>query len=76
MEITKKNRGEFLGFIDGENSIFINEQNYKEKFSEYLDDVNNPKWERIANNGREYVLKNLNNDVAANSLIDLMEKLL
>lgn len=76
MEITKKNRGEFLGFIDGENSIFINEQNYKEKFSEYLNDVNNPKWERIANNGREYVLKNLNNDVAANSLIDLMEKLL
>ena len=31
-----------------------------------------PKWEKIANAGRDYALENFNNDKAANSLADLM----
>ena len=73
MEITKRNYGDYLGFVDEETAIFINEKNYKDKFSEYLSDVDNTKWEKIATAGREYVLKELNNDKAADSLADLME---
>lgn len=76
MEITKKNKGEFLGFIDEETAIFITEKNYKEKFNEYLSDPENPKWERIANAGREFTLKNYTNDKAVESLVDLMHTLI
>ena len=76
VEITKKNRGEYLGYVDGETAIFINEKNYKEKFQEFLNDPDNPKWEKIANAGREYVLKNLNNDKAVESLVKVFEELI
>ena len=76
MEITNENRGNYLGFIDGETAIFINQKNYKEKFQEFLDDSNNPKWEKIANSGRKFVLKNLNNDKAVESLVEIMKKLI
>ena len=76
MEITKENQGDYYGFIDGENSVFINKKNYKEKFEEYLMDVNNPKWEKIANEGRNYSLKEFNNDKAVDSLVELMENYL
>ena len=36
MEITKQNRGEYLGFVDGESAVFINTDNYKEKFEEKI----------------------------------------
>jgi len=75
MEITDKNKGEYLGFIDGKSAIYINEDNYKEKFDEYLSDVNNPKWEQIANEGRTHALTNLNNDKAVESLVDLIRDL-
>lgn len=74
MEITKKNGGEYLGYVDGETAIFINESNYEEKFGEFLKNPGNPKWERIANAGRKYALENLNNDKAVDSLVDLMEE--
>ncbi len=76
MEITKKNKGEFLGYEDGKHAIFINEENYKEKFQEYLDDPENSRWKKIAELGREYTLKNFNNDVAISSLVELMKSLL
>lgn len=75
MEITKKNRGNYIGFEDGVSSIFINEQNYKAKFQEFLDDPDNPNWEKIANSGREHAMKNLNNDKAVSSLVELMGSL-
>jgi len=34
MEITKQNRGEYLGFVDDQTAVFINEKNYKDKFEE------------------------------------------
>ena len=76
MEITKKNKGQFLGYEDGKTAIFINESNYKQKFQEYLRDPNNKKWQEIASAGRNYTLKNFNNDKAVSSLVDLMEYLL
>ena len=74
-EITKKNNGYFLGYKDNETAIFINEKNYKEKFEQYISDPDNPKWEQIANAGREYTMNNLTNDKAVNSLVELMKEL-
>ena len=76
MEITEKNDGLHTGFIDNETSIFINEKNYVQKFQEYLDDVDNPKWKEIAQAGNNFALKNFNNDVGVNSLVDLMTELI
>ena len=76
MEITKKNRGEYLGYEDGKTAIFIDKDNYEEKFEAYLNDLGNDKWERIAKNGREFTLKNFSNDKAATELVDLMKKLI
>ena len=76
MEITKENYGEHLGFIDNETSIFINKNNYKEKFNEYLSDLDNPKWEKIADAGRDYAINNFNNDIATNRLVELIENII
>lgn len=76
MEITELNEGKYLGYQDGETAIFINENNYKEKFNEYLSDQDNPKWEIIANQGRKYTLENLSNDKAVDTLVDLMEEII
>ena len=76
MEITEKNGGKYLGYTDNETAIFINEDNYEDKFKEFIKNPNNPKWKKIADNGRKYALENLNNDKAVNSLVDLMEELL
>jgi len=76
MEITENNYGKYLGFEDDHTAIFINESNYKDKFEEFLSDATNSKWEDIANNGRKYVMENLNNDIAANSLAELMRSYL
>ena len=72
MEITENNYGTYLGYEDNHTAIFINESNYKDKFEEFLSDKTNPKWEDIASNGRKYIMENLNNDIAANSLAELM----
>tara|TARA_B100000029_G_scaffold476258_1_gene520255 strand:- start:2616 stop:3596 length:981 start_codon:yes stop_codon:yes gene_type:complete len=76
MEITEKNNGKFLGFRDGINSIFINEDNYKIKFQEYLHDSDNSKWSEIAEAGRNYVIENLTNDHAINSLLEIIDELI
>jgi hypothetical protein len=75
MEITEKNRGQYLGFKDNKSAIFINENNYKQKFEEYFSDKNNPKWEEIANEGKNHVLNNLSNDNAVNNLVEIMQEL-
>ncbi len=76
MEITDKNRGNYLGFKDLETAVFINEKNYKNKFEEFLEDPNDPKWEQIADSGRKFVLSELNNDKAVDSLIEIMNNLI
>ena len=47
----------------------------KEKFLEFIEDSNNPKWENIANAGREYALQELNNDVVVENIISLAYQL-
>jgi len=76
MEITERNKCQYLGFVDEENVIKINEKNYKQKFEMYLSDVDNPKWKKIANAGREHALKNLSNDKAVDSLVKVFEELI
>ena len=76
MEITKKNNGYFLGYKDNETAIFIDEKNYKEKFQQYISDPDNPKWEQIANAGREYTMNNLTNEQAVISLVELIKEII
>lgn len=75
MEITDKNNGYYLGYKDGENAVFINENNYERKFQEYMQSNEDPRWEKIANAGKEHSLNNLNNDKAVEQLVNLMKKL-
>lgn len=74
MEFTEINDGSYLGFVDNETAIFINEKNYKKKFENFLEDPDNPKWEEIAIKGRQHALENLSNDQATNSLVNLMRE--
>ena len=76
MEMTEKNDGCYLGFKDGETSIFMNEKNYKKKFEEFLNDPDNKKWQEIASAGREHVMSNLTNEKAVNRLVNLMRELI
>ena len=76
MEITEKNKGEYLGYKNYESAIFINEKNYEDKFKEYLEDFDNPQWEQIATSGKAHAINNLNNDRAVDSLVNLMQELI
>ena len=74
MEVTDKNYAKTLGFKDGVTAVFINEKNYKEKFEEYLTDIDNPKWEEIASAGRTFAMENFNNDKGVSSLVELIKE--
>lgn len=76
LEVTKKNKCEYVGFEDGKNAIFINEDNYRDRFEEYLSDPDNPKWAIIANEGRKFAMEELNNDKAVEALVALMKKVI
>ena len=76
MEVTEKNNAKRTGFIDNETCVYINESNYVKKFNEFLDTRDDPKWEKIASDGRKFALENFNNDVATNSLIELIKELI
>jgi len=74
MEVNNNNFAKNLGYRDNESAIFINEKNYKQKFDEYILDLNNPKWRQIANAGREHAMKTFNNDEGVNSLIEFFKE--
>tara|TARA_Y100000590_G_scaffold180713_1_gene205949 strand:+ start:2191 stop:3174 length:984 start_codon:yes stop_codon:yes gene_type:complete len=76
MEITEKNDGTFIGFKDNESCIFINENNYQSKFQEFLSDPDNPKWEEIAQLGRDFAMNELSNDNAVEIIIESIKKLI
>ena len=76
MEITEKNHGKYLGFENDKSAIFINEENYKHKFEEYLRDPHNEKWEKIADAGKKHALTVANNDTAVKNLIQIIEELI
>ncbi len=72
MEVTKKNNAVDLGFEDGLNAVFIDENNYLNKFTEFMADRKNPKWKNIGENGRKFALENFNNDIAVQHFVDLI----
>ena len=76
MEITKLNKGNYLGYEDDKTAVFINEENYLEKFDEYLSDYNNPKWVEIATAGRKFTMEKFSNDNAANDLVNLIKSII
>ena len=75
MEVTEKNNAKRTEFIDGKTCVYINESNYVEKFSEFLDTSDDPKWEKIASDGRKFALENFNNDKAVDELITLINEI-
>ena len=76
MEITNVNNGKYLGYEDNKTAIFINQKNYEDKFEEYLSNPDDEHWQNIANQSRKYTLTELNNDKAAESLVELMKSLI
>ena len=76
MEVTEQNDAVTLGYEDGKTAIFINDSNYKSKFQEYLNDPHDKRWKRIADAGRQYTLKHLTNDTAADKLYRQMRVML
>ena len=77
MESTKRNHGVLhLGYKDGKNAVFIDESNYLKKFQEYLDSPDDPKWKKIAEEGRMHALENLSNDKGVEMLVGIMRKAL
>jgi len=75
MEVNEQNGCDNLGFIDGENAVFINRKNYRERLTEYRKTRDNPKWQRIAENGRRLVLERYENRVQGKKLIELIEEM-
>ena len=75
MEITELNRGKYLGYRDGENAIFINENNYKEKFQNYLLNSDNSNWTEIAKARRDYTMKRFSNDEGVKGLVSLIKEI-
>ena len=43
---------------------------------EFLNDSDNPKWNEIATAGRKHVLEKLNNDIAVDKIVTLMQELI
>ena len=74
MEITKQNGGESLGFKEEENAIFIDENNYKEKYDYYIKTRNDPKWEALALNARAFVLNNYTTAHGVNRLVEYIKE--
>ena len=50
--------------------------NYKQKFLEFLEDSDNPKWVDIARQGQIFASKKFNNDYAVDNLVSLFMELL
>jgi len=76
MEVNGENGCDELGFVDGENAVFINEQNYIKRFREYLKDADNPKWQRIAENGRQLVLEKYENMIQVKKLLEIIKEVI
>lgn len=76
MEGTYKNYWKHLNFTDNENAIRIDATNYVQKFREYIETVDDPKWEKIAAAGRKHAIKHWSNRVQVNKLIDIIEEFL
>jgi len=75
MEVTKRNHGILTGYKDGDTAIFINEDNYMQKFNEFLEDPENPKWERIAKRGQEFTFEHHSDQVKVKQMINMVKEI-
>lgn len=76
MEVNKNNDVDLLGFKDGIDCIYFTKSNYDEKFNQYLKDHKNPKWQEIAEAGKEYAWNNLTNDHSVVAIKQMIQKYL
>lgn len=72
MEVNEVNGYEEFSFIDRKNAIFITKDNYVERFNEFLNNPDDPKWEQIALNGRNLIEREYSNKVQVNKFIDIL----
>ena len=70
MELNEINEADILGFVDGFSCIYINEFNYANKLEEYIETNNDLKWQKIAEEGKKFILENYTNDVQVEKLIN------
>ncbi len=75
-EVTEKNQIREMGFIDEVNCIYIDNDNYADRFKEYMNTVDDPKWKRIADAGRKLVKNTYNNEKEVKRFVKLIETLL
>lgn len=61
-EVTQFNQIEEMGFEDMVNCVYINDVNYRQRFKEYMDTVDDPKWKKIADAGRNLVMERYTNE--------------
>ena len=76
IQINGRNGADLIGFEDGVSAVLIDESNYEQRFSEYFDTYDDPKWERIAVAGREFVASRYTNLHGVNSLVEYMKELI
>ncbi len=74
-EVTDFNQIREMGFIDGVNCIYIDEDNYKDRFKEYINTVDDPKWKRIADTGHKLVKNTYNNESEVKRFVELIESM-
>jgi len=74
-EVTELNQIEEMGWKDGENCIYIDSQNYAERFEEFLDNPGEPKWKKIAGKGRQLVLDNYTNEKEVKRFVEYVENM-
>lgn len=74
LEVTEQNGGESLGYTDGVNAVFINEDNYKRTFRRYTQTKDDPKWKEMALKAREFVMNNYTTVHGVNKLAEYIKE--
>lgn len=74
-EVTEKNQISDMGFIDGVNCVYIDKNNYEDRFQEFVEDFNNPKWKRIAETGHKLVKNTYNNRKQVREFVQALESM-
>ena len=65
-----------LGFVDGETCVVVEEHNYKDRLDEYAAAPNDPKWDKIARQGQEFVLATYGFEAQKAKLINTLEEMI
>lgn len=74
--IDKENSASIIGFKDYETSLFITIDNVNNKIDEVIRTVDDPKWKKIAENGRKFILNNYTHEICAKRLINKIKEVI